>query len=76
MGADPRPALEGDQVHRAGKGPPGRILDLALDRRPDHFAKGRATNNAGGAGAERVQGQHGKYLMFVFDEAEGIADYV
>ncbi|MHB1131666.1 MAG: hypothetical protein ACYC4L_04690 [Chloroflexota bacterium] len=64
------------KADRGGKGLPGRILDLALDRGPDHFAKGRATNNAGGAGTERVQGQHGRYLMFVFDEAEGIADYV
>jgi hypothetical protein len=55
---------------------PGRILDLALDRGPDHFANGMATNNAGGTGTERVQGQHGQYLMFILDEAEGIADYV
>jgi hypothetical protein len=75
-----------DQIHdllfkeikadRSGKGLPGRILDLALDRGPDHFAKGRATNNASGTGRERIQGQHGPYLMFVLDEAEGIADYV
>jgi hypothetical protein len=64
------------KTDRTGKALPGRILDLALDRGPDHFAKGRATSNAGGRGTERVQGQHGKYLLFVFDEAEGIADYV
>jgi hypothetical protein len=75
-----------DQIHdllfkeikadRRGKGLPGRILDLALKRSDNHFAKGRATNDAGGQGTERAQGQHGKYLMFVLDEAEGIADFV
>jgi hypothetical protein len=64
------------KTDRSGKGLPGRILDLALDRGPDHFANGMATNNAGGTGTERVQGQHGKYLLFILDEAEGIADYV
>jgi hypothetical protein len=61
---------------RRGKGLPGRILDLELHQADNHFAKGRATNNAGGQGTERAQGQHGPYLMFVLDEAEGIADYV
>ena len=61
---------------RRDKGLPGRILDLQLFVADEHFAKGRATNNAGGHGTERIHGQHGKYLMFVLDEAEGIADYV
>lgn len=61
---------------RAGKGLPGTIKDLELWRDDNHFVKGRATSNAGGTGTERVQGQHGKYLMFVLDEAEGIADFV
>lgn len=61
---------------RRGKGLPGRILDLELHAADDHFAKGRATNNAGGQGTERAQGQHGPHLLFVLDEAEGIADYV
>ncbi len=64
------------KADRAGKGLPGRILDLALDQGPNHFAKGRATNNDGGTGTTRVQGQHGKYLMFVLDESEGIPDFV
>lgn len=56
---------------------PGQVyktpkLDFG-DENPDHFAKGRATNNSG---TEGVQGQHGKYLMFVIDEAEGVADFV
>jgi hypothetical protein len=61
---------------RRDKGLPGRILDLGLEISDNHFAKGRATSNAGGRGTERAQGQHGKYLMFVLDEAEGIDDYV
>lgn len=64
------------KADRAGKNLPGRILDLAIIRSPNHFAKGRAASDAQGAGSERVQGQHGKYLMFVLDEAEGIADFV
>lgn len=61
---------------RADKGLPGEILDLELRRGPDHFAKGRATSDAGGKGTERIHGQHGRYLMFVIDEAEGVANFV
>lgn len=64
------------KADRTGKGLPGRILDLRLERAPDHFVEGRATNNDDGTGSERIQGQHGKYLMFVLDEAEGIPDFV
>lgn len=64
------------KADRRGKGLPGRILDLELHRADDHFAKGRATNNANSSGTERIQGQHGKYLMFVLDEAEGIPSFV
>jgi hypothetical protein len=61
---------------RRGKGLPGRILDLALEQGDDHFVKGKNTDNRGGSGTERVQGQHGKYLIFILDEAEGIPDFV
>ncbi len=56
----------------------GRVLETCeiKSERADHFAKGRATSNAGGQGTERAQGQHGPHLLFVLDEAEGIADYV
>lgn len=64
------------KADRRGKGLPGRILDLELHVSDLHFAKGRATDNAGGKGTERAQGQHGKYLLFVLDEAEGVADFV
>jgi hypothetical protein len=65
------------KADRAGKGLPGRVLDTCeIKLHPNHFAKGRATNSSGGKGTERIQGQHGKYLMFVLDEAEGVADFV
>lgn len=56
---------------------PGRTLETPeLKLTGNHFAKGRATNDSHGRGTERVQGQHGKYLMFIVDEAEGVADFV
>ncbi len=64
------------KADRQGKNLPGEILDLELRRGPNHFAKGRATSDAGGRGTERIHGQHEKYLMFVIDEAEGVADFV
>lgn len=64
------------RTDRRDKGLPGRIKDVGLDVSDNHFAIGRATSDAGGKGTERVQGQHGEYLMFVIDEAEGVADYV
>jgi len=64
------------KTDRRGKGLPGRILDLGLRISDNHFAKGTATNDSGGKGTERIQGQHGAYLMFVLDEAEGIPDFV
>lgn len=65
------------RLQRAGTGLPGRVLETPeMKLGPGHFVKGRATNNAHGKGSERVQGQHGKYLLFVLDEAEGIPDFV
>ena len=62
---------------REGKGLPGRLLETCeLKLKKNWFAKGRATNNAGGKGTERVHGQHNAYLMFVLDEAEGIPQFV
>lgn len=56
---------------------PGTVLEKPeLKHKANHFAKGKATNNANNAGTERAQGQHEKYLMFILDEAEGIADFV
>lgn len=64
------------KVDRRDKGLPGRILDLEIRIDDDHFAKGKATNDAHGTGRERTHGQHNPYLMFVLDEAEGIPDTV
>lgn len=64
------------KTDRRGKDLPGTIQDVGLKVSDNHFAVGRATSDAGGRGTERVQGQHGEYLMFVIDEAEGVPDYV
>lgn len=64
------------KTDRRDKGLPGRILDLELKASDNHFIKGKATNNADSTGTERAQGQHGRYNIFVFDEAEGIPDFV
>lgn len=68
---------KGIASQRAGRGLPGRLLETCeIKDKPNHFAKGRATNNAGGKGTERVQGQHEEYLLFVLDEAEGVDEFV
>jgi len=65
------------RVHRIGNGLPGRVLETPeIKYKANHFAKGKATNNATNAGIERTQGQHGKYLLFVLDEAVGIPEFV
>jgi hypothetical protein len=79
-------APSGEQIHdllfkeiktdRRDKGLPGRVMDLEIRVGDEHFIKGKATNNASGTGTERAQGQHGKYNLYVLDEAEGVADFV
>lgn len=65
------------RTDRRNAGLPGRVLEVPEIRLAgNHFAKGRATSDNHGKGTERVQGQHGKYLMFIVDEAEGVADFV
>lgn len=65
------------RVDRRNSNLPGRVLEVPeLKLTGNHFAKGRATSDSHGKGTERVQGQHGKYLMFIIDEAEGVADFV
>jgi hypothetical protein len=58
---------------------PGRVLEtceIKVDGRPDWFATGQATSDAHGKGTERTHGQHGPFLIFLLDEAEGIPDFV
>lgn len=61
------------KADRRNKELPGQILDLQLRISDDHFIKGRATNNSQ---TESVQGQHGRYNLYLLDEAEGVADFV
>lgn len=64
------------RTQRDGKRLPGRILETCeIKYKPNHFAKGRAAS-IGDSATERIQGQHGRYLMFVLDEAEGVAPFV
>lgn len=65
------------RTDRNGKDLPGEVLlEPRIKYRGNHFVKGKATNNSKGTGTERAQGQHGKYLMFVLDEAEGIPGFI
>lgn len=62
---------------RGGKGLPGDVLQVPrINYKPNHFVTGKATNNDKGTGSERTHGQHGEYLMFVIDEAEGVPAYI
>lgn len=66
------------RTQRGGKGLPGEVLDGTpqINFTANHFVKGKATNNSNNSGTERAQGQHGEYLMFVIDEAEGVPAFV
>lgn len=50
--------------------------DMRAEQSADHFAMGFVTNDAGGTGTERVQGQHNDFHLWVFEEAEGIAEFM
>lgn len=66
------------KTQREGKGLPGRVLPDApkMTKAANHLAYGRTTSDAGGQGTSRIQGQHDEYLLFILDEAEGLAPYV
>lgn len=55
---------------------PGRVLETCELKSGDplHFAIGRAAG--AGERVESIQGQHGPYLLFLLDEAEGVQEYV
>jgi hypothetical protein len=63
---------------RSGKGLPGKVLpsDPEMIVAANHFAVGFTTSDNGGQGTSRFQGQHGEYLFFVLDEAEGVPEFV
>ncbi|THF88396.1 hypothetical protein E7T09_04100 [Deinococcus sp. KSM4-11] len=46
------------------------------ERSGDHFALGMTTSDAGGQGTERAQGQHNDMQLVVFDEAEGVPNFM
>ena len=66
------------RVDRRDRNLPGFVLPRTprINYGEDHFVTGKATNNVNSTGTERVHGQHGKYLMFILDEAEGIPGFV
>lgn len=65
------------KTQRKGRGLPGRVLpgSARMVKSDNHWAIGRTTSDTGGQGSARAQGQHGKFLFFVFDEAEGVPQY-
>lgn len=58
------------KAQRGNKGLPGRILNMELRGSPIHFLKAKVAGTR-----EGIQGQHGPFLMFILDEAEGIPTY-
>jgi len=62
---------------RKGKGLPGRVLpdESKMIMADDWFAIGRTTSDSHNKGTERAQGQHGQYMLFVLDEAEGVPKF-
>ncbi len=50
--------------------------DMRAQQAANHFAMGFVTSDSGGTGTERVQGQHNEYHLWVFEEAEGIAEFM
>ena len=65
--------MAAEKGYTVGKG----ILpsEARINKSGTHFALGRTTNDSGGKGAERSQGQHNTYQATFFDEAEGVPDF-
>lgn len=61
---------------------PGYLLpeapEMWMDRenRPGWFAIGQAADNSSGQGSAKVQGQHGPFMCHVYEEAEGIPQFM
>lgn len=65
--------MAAERGYKVGRG----ILpsEARINKTGTHFAVGRTTNDSGGKGAERSQGQHNTFQAVLFDEAEGIPDF-
>lgn len=50
--------------------------DMRAEQAANHFAMGFTTNDSGGTGTERAQGQHNDCHLWVFEEAEGIPEFM
>lgn len=66
------------RVDRRDRDLPGVVLPRTprINYKEDHFVTGKATNNSLSTGTERTHGQHGQYLLFIVDEAEGIPEFI
>ncbi|WP_339096201.1 hypothetical protein WDJ50_02610 [Deinococcus sp. VB142] len=63
--------------HRRRNVMPGLMpKDMRAEQAANHFAMGFVTSDSGGTGTERVQGQHNDYHLWVFEEAEGIPEFM
>lgn len=50
--------------------------DPRAEASANHFMYGQTTSDSGGKGTERAQGQHNDYQLIVFDEGEGVPDFM
>jgi len=50
--------------------------DMRAEQSANHFAMGFTTSDAGGSGTERAQGQHNAFHLWVFEEAEGVPEFM
>ncbi|OLV19542.1 hypothetical protein [Deinococcus marmoris] len=51
-------------------------VESSMSKSATHWALGSATSNAGGQGSARMQGQHAPFMLFIFDEADGVDKYL
>ena len=61
---------------RAGKGLPGKLLQNSIYLSHNRFAVSRSPSDAGGKGEEKTKGKHKEFLLFVIDEADGVAEFI
>lgn len=49
---------------------------MRAEQSAEHFAEGFTTTDAGGSGTERTQGNHNDFHLWIFDEAEGVPEFM